>query len=189
MERGSDSLWISCEGRHQLHQQKAGAWNRAEHHPHLSVTALHVPFFCLHMISSSLPTPTCAGPVEHFVHGSHSVAAHGCHVTTSHNGIVHPRMHRQFLPRTKGNISELLRQSNAFPCMHVGTCVSLGFTLANRVFPVPGGPYMSRFLYRPLFCLVFLVAMATSRTRSSREGWGGRNQAGYKTVSNIRCVL
>lgn len=29
---------------------------------------------------------------------------------------------------------------------------------------------MRMFLYRPLFCLVFLVAMAMSRTRSSREG-------------------
>lgn len=43
-------------------------------------------------------------------------------------------------------------------------------TLANSVFPVPGGPYIRMFLYRPLFCLVFLVAMAMSRTRSSKEG-------------------
>lgn len=49
-------------------------------------------------------------------------------------------------------------------------------TLANRVLPVPGGPYMRMFLYRPLFCLVFLVAMATSRTRSSKEGWQRQTQ-------------
>lgn len=32
------------------------------------------------------------------------------------------------------------------------------------------------FLYRPLFCRVFLVAMAMSRTRSSKEGWRRRTQ-------------
>lgn len=49
-------------------------------------------------------------------------------------------------------------------------------TFANRVLPVPGGPYMRMFLYRPLFCLVFLVAMAISRTRSSKDGWHGQTQ-------------
>lgn len=35
-------------------------------------------------------------------------------------------------------------------------------TLANMVFPVPGGPCIKIFLYIPLFFLVFLVAIATS---------------------------
>lgn len=43
-------------------------------------------------------------------------------------------------------------------------------TLAKSVFPVPGGPYMRMFRYSPRFCRVFLVAMAMSRTRSSRDG-------------------
>lgn len=46
-------------------------------------------------------------------------------------------------------------------------------TLANSVLPVPGGPYMRMFLYRLWFFLVFLVAMAMSRTRASRLGCQG----------------
>lgn len=51
---------------------------------------------------------------------------------------------------------------------HSSVCVRV--TLAKSVFPVPGGPYIRMFRYRPRFCLVFLVAMAMSRTRSSRVG-------------------
>lgn len=43
-------------------------------------------------------------------------------------------------------------------------------TFANIVFPVPGGPCIKMFLYIPLFCLVFLVAIAMSRNRSSNAG-------------------
>lgn len=42
--------------------------------------------------------------------------------------------------------------------------------MANSVLPVPGGPYIRMFLYRLLFFLVFLVAMAMSRTLASRLG-------------------
>ena len=35
-------------------------------------------------------------------------------------------------------------------------------TLANIVFPVPGGPYKSILRYKPLFDLVFAVDKATS---------------------------
>lgn len=51
-------------------------------------------------------------------------------------------------------------------------------TLANRVFPVPGGPCIRMFLYTLLFLLVFLVAMAMSRTRASRLGCQGTRPFG-----------
>ena len=48
--------------------------------------------------------------------------------------------------------------------------LSRKLTFENNVFPVPGGPCNNIFLYTPLFCFVFLVAIAMSRTLSSREG-------------------
>lgn len=48
---------------------------------------------------------------------------------------------------------------------------AIGFlTFANIVFPVPGGPCIRIFLYNPLFCLVFFVAMATSLNLPSSFG-------------------
>lgn len=40
-------------------------------------------------------------------------------------------------------------------------------TLANNVFPVPGGPYIKIFRYIPRFFLVFKVATATSLKNKS----------------------
>jgi hypothetical protein len=45
------------------------------------------------------------------------------------------------------------------------------YTLANSVFPVPGGPCIRRFRNKPLFDLVFLVETAISLRRSSRDGF------------------
>lgn len=53
-----------------------------------------------------------------------------------------------------------------------------GFTLAKRVFPVPGGPYIRIFLYKLLFFFVFLVAMAMSLTRAS--SWGCKKRVKFK---------
>lgn len=127
-------------------------------------------FATFNVITSGLPASTCVRPVKHFVHGCHTITAHGCHITTSHNCIVHPRMRCQLLLNTKRSASQLDKASLS---MYVYTRhhAVIGSTLAKRVLPVPGGPYMRMFLYRPLFCLVFLVAMAMSRTRSSRDGW------------------
>jgi len=44
-------------------------------------------------------------------------------------------------------------------------------TLANNVLPVPGGPYMSKFLNKPLFDFVLRVETAISLKRSSRDGF------------------
>lgn len=126
-------------------------------------------FATFNVISISLPAPTCVSPVKHFVHGCHTITAHGCYIATSHNCIVHPRMHCQLLLNTRRSASQLDKASLSM-CAYIRHHAVLVDTLAKRVLPVPGGPYMRMFLYRPLFCLVFLVAMATSRTRSSREG-------------------
>lgn len=109
---------------------------------------------------------TRVGPVEHFVHGCHTVAAHRRNVTTGHNGVIHPRMHCQLLLDSRRTL-----RKTSLSCSVPGIAWWRELTFANRVLPVPGGPYMRMFLYRPLFCLVFLVAMAISRTRSSKEGW------------------
>ena len=65
------------------------------------------------------------------------------------------------------------------------------YTLAKSVLPVPGGPYIRMFLYRPLFCLVLRVAMAMSLTRSSREGYARdkQNTADKKRYCIILFVL
>lgn len=141
------------------------------------------------ILSSNLPASTRVSPVKHFVHGCHTVTAHGCHVTTSHDRIVHPRMHCQLLLNTERNSSQL---DTAWPSMYINVYNShhslLSYTFAKRVLPVPGGPYMRMFLYRPLFCLVFLVAMATSRTRSSREGWEIEKCNYVKWLQNLKNV-
>jgi len=49
-------------------------------------------------------------------------------------------------------------------------------TLANRVLPVPGGPYMSKFLNKPLFDFVLRVETAISLKRSSRDGFFFNNK-------------
>lgn len=49
-----------------------------------------------------LPVSARASPVEHFVHGGHTVTAHRRNITTSHNGVIHPRMHCQLLLDAKG---------------------------------------------------------------------------------------
>lgn len=122
-------------------------------------------------ICSNIPASTRVCPVKHFVHGGDTVAPHRCDVTTGHNGVVHPRMHCQLLLGAHRK-SHAVRRSTALYSCTPEHPLSLWHTLANSVLPVPGGPYIRMFLYRPLFCLVFLVAMAMSRTRSSREGWG-----------------
>lgn len=61
-------------------------------------------------------------------------------------------------------------------------------TLANRVLPVPGGPYTRMFLYRLWFFLVFLVAMAMSRTRASRLGCQGTRQVGAYSAASVRLL-
>lgn len=93
--------WISSEGMHPLRQRKAGAWNGKDNHL-LVVTGTY-------LLSSnftpktfkatvtSLPVSTRVRPVEHFVHGCHTVAAHWRNVTTGHNGVIHPRMYCQLL--------------------------------------------------------------------------------------------
>ena len=44
-------------------------------------------------------------------------------------------------------------------------------TLANIVLPVPGGPYISTFLYTPPLCFVLIVALAKLLTLSSSLGY------------------
>lgn len=119
-------------------------------------------------ILSIIPASTRVGPIKHFVHGGDTIAAHWCYITTGHNGVIHPRMHCQLLLHIHRNPP--VRQSTGLYFWTPEHALALWRTLANSVLPVPGGPYMRMFLYRPLFCLVFLVAMAMSRTRSSREG-------------------
>lgn len=44
-----------------------------------------------------LPPPTGVCPVEEFMHGSNSFPPHGGNIATGHDGIVHARVHGQFL--------------------------------------------------------------------------------------------
>ncbi len=58
-------------------------------------------------------------------------------------------------------------------------------TLANRVLPVPGGPYMSKFLNRPLFVLVFRVETAISLSLVSSAGLNMKhNKISYVNVAD-----
>lgn len=41
----------------------------------------------------NLPSPTGVGPVEEFVHGCDPFPAHGGHVPSCHDGIIHARVH------------------------------------------------------------------------------------------------
>lgn len=50
---------------------------------------------------------------------------------------------------------------------------------------MPGGPYTRMFLYRLWFFLVFLVAMAMSRTRASRLGCQGTRQVGGDSAASV----
>lgn len=43
------------------------------------------------------PTAAGSGPVEHLVHRRHSVSPHRRHVSSRHDGVIHPRVHRQLL--------------------------------------------------------------------------------------------
>ena len=49
--------------------------------------------------------------------------------------------------------------------LHVHVCVSSAavLTLANMVFPVPGGPYISTLRYMPPFLRVLIVERASAR--------------------------
>lgn len=64
-------------------------------------------------------------------------------------------------------------------------------TFENRVFPVPGGPCNKILRYTPLFDLVFLVAIAMSRIRSSNNGCGKNSDTfpfNYNTYSVVIAI-
>lgn len=76
----------------------------------------------------SLPVSTRASPVEHFVHGCHTVTAHWRNVTAGHNGVIHPRMYCQLLLDAEENCQ---RQRKNFTFLihvwhHVMTWAYLG---------------------------------------------------------------
>lgn len=59
-----------------------------------------------------LPSPTGVCPVEEFMHGSNSFPPHGGNIATGHDGIVHARVHGQFL---EGNTASEARSITATP--------------------------------------------------------------------------
>lgn len=79
---------------HRLRQQKAGACNKVEQATPLPDNSTFRP---LKATVVSLPMSTRASPVEHLVHGRHSVTAHWRDVAAGHNGVIHPRMYCQLL--------------------------------------------------------------------------------------------
>lgn len=97
IQRCAGVQWISSEGTHQLHQRKAGAWNRKNNHLYQNNSTAKA----YRATVIGLPMSTRASPVKHFVHGCHTVTAHGRNVTTSHNGVIHPRMYCQLLLQTE----------------------------------------------------------------------------------------
>lgn len=166
-----DLPWTSCEGMHQLHRQRAEVCDGTKTRvicwcfPHFAFI-----FGLYWTLNRKQPTRVdlcwpsqtlCAwlslrhGPwaLHHRQSWWHSPSQNALPASTQ--------------PKKK------VRQSLALHvCLQHTSCSPCSGTFAKRVLPVPGGPYMRMFLYRPWFCRVFLVAMATSRTRSSREGWG-----------------
>lgn len=81
---------------------------------------------------TNIPSSTGVGPVEHLMNGSNTIFTQWYHVTPCHNSIVHPRVTRQTL---------MLHKAFTKHALQTPSWVGL-VTLANNVFPVPGGPYI-----------------------------------------------